>query len=129
MSMTPEDQTEAFLQNDALEKAQAYARRGRRHERMPIDELRDLWVVAFKVWATDVGNPRLRNMVDDLESELVLRGVTPPHERVKDAADTLRALARQLLDDLSPDEYRRVAADIERDVAAFTRSTRAAQKN
>ena len=127
--MTPEDQAEAFLQNDALEKAQAYARRGRRHERVALDELRDLWVVAFKVWTTDVGNPLLRSMVEDLEAELVLRGVTPPHERVKEAAETLRALARQLLDELSPDEYRRVATDLQRDVAAFARATRAAPKN
>lgn len=127
--MTPEDQAEAFLQNDALEKAQAYARRGRRNERVAIDELCDLWVVAFKVWASDVGNPLLRSMVEDLESELVLRGVTPPHERVREAADKLRMLARQLLDDLSPDEYRRVATDIERDVRAFSQSARAAKKN
>ena len=127
--MNPEEQVDAFLQNDALEKAQAYARRGRRHAQLPTGELTDLWVVAFKVWAADLHNPLLRAMVDDLESELALRGLTPPHDRVKDAADKLRAVARQLVDDLSPDDYARVAADIERDVAAFTKSTRVARKN
>ena len=127
--MNPEEQVDAFLQNDALEKAQAYARRGRRHAQVPTDELIDLWVVGFKVWVSDIRNPLLRGMVDDLEAELALRGLAPPHDRVKEAADRLRMLARQLVDELSPDDYARVAADIERDVAAFTRSARNAKKN
>ena len=127
--MDPHDQAEAFLHNDALEKAQAYARRGRRHAQVQTEELRDVWVAAFKVWATDFRDALLRGMVDDLESELMLRGEAPPYDRVKAAADKLRAYARQLLDTLPPDEYRRISADLKRDLAAFIAAVPAAKKN
>jgi hypothetical protein len=127
--MGADEQAEAFLQNDVLEKAQAYARRGRRHAQVPIEELRELWVVAFKVWATDFRNPLLRAMIEDLESELVLRGEVPPHDRVKPEADKLSAQARRMLDALSPEERRRVGAEIQRELSAFAAAARTAKKN
>jgi hypothetical protein len=129
MSMSPDDRAEAFLQNRALEKAQAYADRGRRHAQMPTTELTDAWVVAFKVWANDYQNPLLRGLLDDLESELVLRGIAPPYERAKTAADTLRTIARELIGNLTPEEHDRLSADIQSEVDAWSDAARAAKKN
>ncbi|MBI3513990.1 MAG: hypothetical protein HY060_08010 [Proteobacteria bacterium] len=127
--MKPEDQADAFLRNISLETAQAYANRGRRHEHVPTEQLVDAWVVAFKIWTSDYQNALLRGFYEELEAELVLRGIEPPYERVKEAADKLRDIARQLIDNLSPQEHARVSADIQRDVDAFTAAARAARKN
>jgi hypothetical protein len=129
MATNPDDQAEAFLQNRALEKAQAYADRGRRHAQMPTAEVADAWVVAFKVWAADYENPLLRAMVDDLESELTLRGVAPPYERAKEAADKLRAIARALIENLTPEEHSQLSADIQSEVDAWSDAARTAKKN
>lgn len=127
--MSADDVAEAFLKNRALEKAQDYAARGRCHAQVPTEELVDAWVVTFKVWVSDHQNPLLRGLFNDVEAELVLRGIEPPYDRAKEAAEKLRAMARQVIGDLSSPDYARISAEIQREVDAFTQATKATPKN
>ncbi|SRR5258707_2525795 len=127
--MSADEIAEAFLKNRALEKAQDYVTRGRCHAAVPTADLVDAWVVTFKVWVSDHQNPLLRGLFNDVEAELVLRGIEPPYDRAQDAADKLRAMARQLIGDLSSPDYARISKEIGREVDAFTAATQAAPKN
>jgi hypothetical protein len=96
-SSTARKLLQTFLQNETLEKAAAYAARGRSFQHLSWSALHKKSAIALKAWATD---PALtdRGDFDDCESEYLLRGVPlPPAGKDFEASLTLMALRAEAM--------------------------------
>ena len=96
MSMPPyrvSDLVDAMLASAAMDNQASYLRRGRNYAQGSDDALKTLWIAAFKTWM------RLRTdttqlAVEDLQSELDMRGAATPWEAVpKERAQLYREMA------------------------------------
>ena len=73
----PEDEDEA------MERLDEYLRRGRRLQPLWNADLIDLWVSIANQWAAGSSDFSDQNL-DDCESEMILRGIEPPLDRVEE---------------------------------------------
>ena len=83
MAPAEKGEVEATLENDAVERLEEYLRRGRRLQPLWKVDLIDGWVSMVNQWAdgsTDFSHQNL----DDYESEMMLRGIEPPFDRVEE---------------------------------------------
>ncbi|MDB5550331.1 MAG: hypothetical protein JWL86_315 [Rhizobium sp.] len=97
-------------------------RRGRVHQILTDDELKDAWVNAIERLADHVVNPRLREDADDLRAEMTLRKFEPPYELAKESFERLAAAAdqvRKAIERNDPDQYQDLIADIDADISRF----------
>lgn len=79
---------EAYLQSKSMNEAAEYVTRGRAYQHEDSSALRVLWIEAFKVWA---GDHTQAGPMNDLRSELELRGEEPPYTAVKAEIDAISA--------------------------------------
>jgi hypothetical protein len=91
---------EAWLQNELLEQTRDYLTRGRRFERLRIDQLNEEWAKAFRQFVRRQIGPYVRDM-DDAGAELRLRGEEFPTHLVTAEVEQLRA-AIQRVGPISP---------------------------
>ena len=63
---------EVWLRNELLEQTRDYLTRGRRFERLRLDQLNNLWAEAFRQFVRQKIGPHLRDM-DDAGAELRIR--------------------------------------------------------
>jgi len=104
---------EAWLQNELLEQTRDYLTRGRRFERLRIDQLNEEWAKAFRQFVRRQIGPYVRDM-DDAGAELRLRGEEFPTHLVTAEVEQLRA-AIQRVGPISP------SAEFDRKIDEFIR--------
>jgi hypothetical protein len=104
---------EAWLQNELLEQTRDYLTRGRRFERLRIDQLNEEWAKAFRQFVRWQIGPYVRDM-DDAGAELRLRGEEFPTHLVTAEVEQLRATI-QRVGPISP------SAEFDRKIDEFIR--------
>jgi hypothetical protein len=88
--MTDDDIADEFLTHVLMKETADYVRRGRQFRLVLLPELNDRWIAAFRrVFFSGAGG-QIEKM-DDLASELRLRNLDPPYERVPDEVAQLVA--------------------------------------
>jgi hypothetical protein len=80
---------EVWLQNELLEQTKGYLTRGRRFERLRLDQLNKVWAEAFRQFVRWKIGPHLRDM-DDAGAELRLRNEEYPTDLVTLEVEQLR---------------------------------------
>jgi hypothetical protein len=80
---------EGWLQNELFEQTRNYLTRGRRFERLRIDQLNEEWAMAFRQFVRLRVGPHVRDM-DDAGAELRLRGDKFPTYLVRSEVERLR---------------------------------------
>ena len=70
-----------YIQSKSMEHSQDYVSRGRRFSTFDIGQLNEQWVMATRSWLTR--KERTSTTMDDLTSELCLRGLQPPYDEIK----------------------------------------------
>lgn len=102
--MTREERLSTLVIEIQMNEAAAYLQRGRRFERLELEELNERWLAAYAGWAN--GDPEAERVTFDLDAELWLRGCPPPTERAKhvfarleERFDTLPPARKRSLDD------------------------------
>ena len=104
---------EVWLQNELLEQTRDYLTRGRRFERLRLDQLNKVWAKAFRQFVRRQIGPYVRDM-DDAGAELRLRGEEFPTHLVTAEVEQLRA-AIQRVGPISP------SAEFDRKIDEFIR--------
>ena len=84
-----------WLQNELLEQTRDYLTRGRRFERLKLDQLNKVWAEAFRQFVRPTIGPHLRDM-DDAGAELRLRGEEFPTDLVTSEVEQLRAAIQRV---------------------------------
>jgi hypothetical protein len=77
--MIKKDDVLGYLQSSRIDRAAAYAQSGRKHASLSLDDLNLAWVMAFREMAARPVDPDIRDLHNDYDSELELRGVDPPY--------------------------------------------------
>jgi hypothetical protein len=72
----------AFLQNKSMEQKRDYLARGRRFAKLAVGQLKEDWIIAVRRWLAQKDQTD-EMMMDDLASELRLRGLEPPYRAVE----------------------------------------------
>jgi hypothetical protein len=96
----------AYLQSQRLDETARYVRRGRLLVGLDDEELRRQWVLLFKQWIAEYGSDHDHQERDDIESELQLRGLVPPFDRVTDELAVMREKSKAYTDALLRDPER-----------------------
>jgi hypothetical protein len=104
---------EVWLQNELLEQTRDYLSRGRRFERLRIDQLNEVWAKSFREFVRRQIGLYVRDM-DDAGAELRFRGEEFPTHLVMSEVEQLRALI-QRVGPISP------SAEFDRKVDEFIR--------
>ncbi|MGA2568435.1 MAG: hypothetical protein ABSF41_16595, partial [Pseudolabrys sp.] len=86
---------EVWLQNELLEQTRDYLTRGRRFERLRLDQLNEEWAKAFRQFVRRHIGPHLRDM-DDAGAELRLRSEEFPTYLVALEVEQLRAAVQRV---------------------------------
>ena len=100
---------EVWLQNELLEQTRDYLTRGRRFERLRLDQLNEEWAKAFRQFVRRRIGPHLRDM-DDAGAELGLRGEEFPTHLVTAEVEQLTIVPARWLNllELPPDLFNRI---------------------
>jgi uncharacterized protein (DUF2164 family) len=86
---------EIWIQNELLEQTRDYLTRGRRFERLRLDQLNKVWAEAFRQFVRRKIGPHLRDM-DDAGAEIRLRGEEFPTDLVTLEVEQLRAAIQRV---------------------------------
>jgi hypothetical protein len=73
----------AMVQSAEMDETVDYLARGRSHRLLELDQLRAVWVSAFKDWAHSLGVANSRGL-GELWAEFRLRDIEPPFDQVRD---------------------------------------------
>ena len=76
-------EVEATPEDEAMERLDEYLRRGRRLQPLWNADLIDAWVSTVNQWA-DGSSDFSEQYLGDCESEMILRGIEPPLDRVEE---------------------------------------------
>jgi hypothetical protein len=93
MAPAGKEEVEAALENEAdeaVERLEEYLRRGRRFQPLWNADLIDAWVSIVNQWADGSIDFSDQNL-DDCESEMILRGIEPPYDRVEEHLAAIEA--------------------------------------
>ncbi len=85
---------EVWLQNELLEQTRNYLTRGRRFERLRINQLNEEWAKAFRQFVRLQIGPHVRDM-DDAGAEIRLRGEGFPAHLVTSEVEQLRTVIQR----------------------------------
>ncbi|WP_315718666.1 MULTISPECIES: hypothetical protein [unclassified Bradyrhizobium] len=119
------DEIEALLKHERLEKVQGYTKRGRRFQLLPDAELVDFWVLAMNHWA-DGSNEFTSQDLDDCQSEMMLRRIEPPFDRVSEIWERVARRADIHFNLIDNDPKARAATEalLEEQLGQFRQQTR-----
>ena len=106
---------EVWLQNELLEQTRDYLTRGRRFERLRLDQLNEIWAKAFRQFVRRQIGPHLRDM-DDTGAELRFRGEEFPTHLVASEVEQLRAAVQRVGPVLPSAEFDRKINEFIRDM-------------
>jgi hypothetical protein len=122
---------EAYLANQTLEEAAAYAQRGRQFAMLENDDLEGRWAAAFRLWAEcriDRHSIDSQEM-DDLAAEIALRGKQVPLNLVRREFEALRKAQRQHMREMSAEALSNFDRQLGEDVTAFLESAKLKKPN
>lgn len=123
----------AYLEDRRLHEAVDYVRRGRAHEKEPVEQLEQEWLTGFRAWVASSANDEVfdRRPLDDIEAEMYLRRIPPPFERVQHEIEALRAAQDRRFRLLAHDPKALMRLDRRMGAAIgnFARSLHEAKKN
>jgi len=96
----------AMIANTKMEGQQSYLARGRTLQTDRKEMLVSKWLAQINAWADDAPDFE-RQLMDDIEAELNLRGVDAPVEQARGAIERIRAKARAIGDrwKANPEEH------------------------
>ena len=83
----PDAIAQAVVEREQLEEMREYVIRGRRYESLEVDQLRAVWVRAFKTWVVSRGGAATREL-NYSRAEFRLRKTEPPYDEVNDERST-----------------------------------------
>jgi hypothetical protein len=104
---------DAFLQNRSTEQSQDYVARGRRFSGFDVKQLNQDWIMATRSWLARKAQT-IEQRMDDLASELRLRGLQPPYDAVKQELNDCSASTTYA-------ERRQAQAELARRIDEFVR--------
>ena len=81
---------EEFIHHELMNEARAYVERGRKLQTLTNDEILDTWTALFERRFDSKAAEIARDM-NDAATEIRLRGIEMPYERVKDKTRALEA--------------------------------------
>ena len=84
----PDTIARTLVAQEQLEEMREYVIRGRRYESLEADQLRAVWVRAFKTWVVSRGSAGIREL-NNSWAEFRLRKTEAPHDEVNDERSTL----------------------------------------
>lgn len=118
------DELEALLKHERLEKVQDYTKRGRRFQLLPDTDLIDFWVLTMNHWADGSAEFTSQDM-DDCESEMMLRRIDPPFDRVSKIWERVAQRAELHFSLIDSDPKARAATEalLEAQLEQFRRQT------
>src|SRR5262245_28004185 len=127
-----QDPVLAWLNNQSLEHAEAYARRGRHLRGIETEELKRRWIELFRHWAVVAPRQRVDHTERmDIEAELSMRGDALPDDEVAEARAALVQASMEAAATLDLDPERKMALERElRDeIHQFLDASKTARKN
>jgi hypothetical protein len=134
--MTNEKLVSAYLQNQTLEQAEEYVKRGRSLAGEGTEELKQRWIKAFQQWVKSVEEERRqhhsdRRERDDIEAELLIRNVDLPYDAVKKEQDALIEATNLVVEKLQRDPTRlwKIEEELQEDLAAFQNKSKKTPSN
>jgi hypothetical protein len=134
--MTNEKLVSAYLQNQTLEQAEEYVKRGRSLAGEGTEALKQRWIKAFQQWVKSVEEERRqhhsdRRERDDIEAELLIRNVDLPYDAVKKEQDALIEATNLVVEKLQRDPTRlwKIEEELQEDLAAFQNKSKKTPSN
>ena len=126
-AMTDEKLVSAYLQNQTLEQAEEYVKRGRSLAGEGTEELKQRWIKAFQQWVKSVKKERRqhqseRRARDDIEAELLIRNVDLPYDAVKKEQEALIETTNLLVEKLQqrdPTRLWEIEEELQEELATF----------
>jgi hypothetical protein len=116
---------EAFMHDRRLEELADYAHRGRRFAPLSTECLKAMWAERFRYWSRNVYCSEDKEKLDDLASELELRGEVEPIERVPAEWDAAWREIEEILLDAA--RRRRFLAAVGREYKTYLAAVAAAK--
>ncbi|BAM86837.1 hypothetical protein S58_08260 [Bradyrhizobium oligotrophicum S58] len=104
------DELEALLKHERLQKVQNYTARGRRFQLLPDTDLVNFWVLTMNLWANGSGEFKSQDL-DDCQSEMMLRRIDPPFDRVSHVWERVAQRAEFHLNLIDNDPKARAVAE------------------
>jgi hypothetical protein len=101
-----------------------YLKRGRPLADLPLEELRERWVVLMRAWAEHTPKREADSEREDIEAEMKVRRVEPPFDLVRDAVDALKDKSRKATAELlkDPNRLARAEQELSAQIAEFEAS-------
>jgi hypothetical protein len=102
-----------FIQSKSMDHSQDYIARGRRFSTFDVGQLSEDWIMATRSWLTHK-ETTTEQIMDDLTSELRLRGLQPPYEAIKQELKNRSTTAEE-------SERKKARREVARKIAEFMR--------
>jgi hypothetical protein len=106
----------AMFANTKMEAQQSYLSRGRTLHGEDSKKLISSWLAQINAWADDKPDFN-RQLMDDCEAELGLRGIDAPADQAGDAVEKLAAKSRSMTDNWSLEEADQAEDRVQRQLA------------
>lgn len=125
---TLKEDLEALMLEADMERVQRYRQEGRQFKTLNGGDLRSEWISAFKKLAA---NPILesRKLIDDLQAEMVIRGIQPPVDEVKTEAEAFIACIARGMKEADPAQWAEINEELEADIRAMKRRRETSARN
>jgi hypothetical protein len=105
----------AMFENTRMEAKQSYLGRGRAFEGETTDSLKAKWIAQMEAMADDTPQHN-RQLMDDFEAELGLRGIEAPANEVPEIVKRLAARAKVQADNWTAEEAEEAENRIQREL-------------
>jgi hypothetical protein len=94
----------SFVAEGRTESTRRYLEEGRRFKSLSDTDLRSQWISAWRRRAASPTNPDIGKLADDLEAEMEIRKIEPPHDEVKAELEAFIAHVRRGMKYLRTDD-------------------------
>ncbi len=105
----------ALFANSKMEATQSYLARGRLLNSESNEDLKVQWIAQLTAMA-DATSQFDRQLMDDLESELGLRGIEIPADKVPKVVDRLAARSKAQGDEWTPEQWDQAEERLQREL-------------
>ena len=115
----------AFSRSQAIDRTEDYVRRGRPLAAEDAALLKERWIATYRKWCHEVRNYELQREANDIESELSLRGVEVPIDRVVSEMHALAEALKQELLKLDTEQLKRMGETMLSELEDYRRRSKA----
>jgi hypothetical protein len=111
----------SFLESQRLNRLADYVSRGRRFGKATMDAVEDGWRASMKAMSLAPAERVHRDLNNDYEAELDLRGSKLPFDSAKEDVGRYLAATKRIIDELmsDPEERERIEDDMAKDLELF----------